>query len=211
MDEGSHDRILMERVAAGDRKAFTELYSRHLDNLYRYVYLFTKSEEESEELVQKVFVSIWEHRDTLFKVKSFKGYIFRCAKNRLIDQVRSERAKAKMVAILQPLSEESDERSDSSLICHQYSHIIDSAIQLLPEKRKEIVRLRTQDDLTLDEIAEKLSISKFVVKKQLYAGLRFIKAYLEKFGELTPTILAAINLSLIEGMLSADHYQSFLN
>jgi len=82
---------------------------------------------------------------------------------------------------------------------------------LLPEKRKEIVKLRTQDDLSLDEIAEKLSISKFVVKKQLYAGLRFIRAYLEKFGELTPTILAAINLSLIEGILSADHYKSFFS
>lgn len=211
MDEESHDRILMERVAAGDRKAFTVLYTLHLDNLFRYVYLFTKSEEESEELVQKVFVNIWEHRDTLIKVKSFRAYIFRCAKNRLIDRARSEKAKAKMVAVLQHHSEESDERSDSNLICNQYSHIIDSAIQLLPEKRKEIVKLRTQDDLSLDEIAEKLSISKFVVKKQLYAGLRFIRAYLEKFGELTPTILAAINLSLIEGILSADHYKSFFS
>lgn len=209
MDEEFHDRMLMERVAAGDRVAFTALYTRHLDNLFGYVYLFTKSEEESEEVVQKVFVNIWEHRDSLIKVKSFKGFIFRCAKNRLIDLSRSERAKAKMVALLQPLSEESEERSDSHLIVNQYSHIIDTAIQLLPEKRKEIVKLRTQDDLSLDEIAEKLSISKFVVKKQLYAGLRFIRAYLEKFGELTPTILAVMNLSLIEGILSADHFKSF--
>lgn len=209
MDEEFHDRMLMERVAAGDRVAFTALYTRHLDNLFGYVYLFTKSEEESEEVVQKVFVNIWEHRDSLIIVKSFKGFIFRCAKNRLIDLSRSERAKAKMVALLQPLSEESEERSDSHLIVNQYSHIIDTAIQLLPEKRKEIVKLRTQDDLSLDEIAEKLSISKFVVKKQLYAGLRFIRAYLEKFGELTPTILAVMNLSLIEGILSADHFKSF--
>ena len=119
MDEEFHDRMLMERVAAGDRVAFTALYTRHLDNLFGYVYLFTKSEEESEEVVQKVFVNIWEHRDSLIKVKSFKGFIFRCAKNRLIDLSRSERAKAKMVALLQPLSEESEERSDSHLIVNQ--------------------------------------------------------------------------------------------
>jgi RNA polymerase sigma-70 factor (ECF subfamily) len=211
MNEEFHDRELIERVVDGDRKAFTTLYSRHLDNLYKYIYLFTKSDEESEELVQKVFVSIWEHRSTLHQVKSFKAYIFRCAKNRLIDRIRSEKAKAKMYATIQPATEESEDRSDSHLIYNQYTNIIDSAINLLPEKRKEIVRLRTQDDLTLDEIAEKLSISKFVVKKQLYAGLRFIRAYLEKFGELSPALLAVMNLSLIEGMLSADQFKSFFS
>lgn len=211
MNEEFHDRELIERVVDGDRKAFTTLYSRHLDNLYKYIYLFTKSDEESEELVQKVFVSIWEHRGTLHKVKSFKAYLFRCAKNRLIDRVRSGKAKARMYAMIQPVTEESQDRSDGNLIYMQYTSIIDSAINLLPEKRKEIVKLRTQDDLTLDEIAEKLSISKFVVKKQLYAGLRFIRAYLEKFGELSPALLATINLSLIEGMLSADQFKSFFN
>jgi RNA polymerase sigma-70 factor (ECF subfamily) len=63
------------------------------------------------------------------------------------------------------------------------------AIDLLPEKRKQIFKLRLNDDLTLDEIALKLHISKSVVKKQLYAGVSFVRKYLYKHGEIIAVFL----------------------
>lgn len=174
---------LIERVANGDRKAFTILYLRHLNDLYRYVYLFTKSKEISEEIIQDVFIKIWEHRVTLRKVTYFKSYLFRSAKNQLLDEIRRNRTKAKIFLTLGQQTEESHEQSDSNIICTQYYQIAQDAINLLPKKRKEIVELRTKDDLSLDEIAEKLSISKFVVKKQLYAGMHFIRKHFKKYME----------------------------
>jgi RNA polymerase sigma-70 factor (family 1) len=182
------EKELIYRVIQSDRKAFSLLYSRHLNNLYRYIYLFTKSRQTSEEIVQKVFVKIWEHREKLTNVNCFKAYLFRAAKNLLIDEIRRNQAECRMILSIKPDSEESTDQSDQQIIYRQYNKIIHDAITLLPEKRKLIVKLRTQDDLTLDEIAEKLVISKFVVKKQLYEGLRFVREYLHKYGELTPTL-----------------------
>ncbi|MET3114797.1 RNA polymerase sigma-70 factor (family 1) [Pedobacter sp. CG_S7] len=188
------EKELITRIINSDRKAFSLLYSHHLNNLYRYIYLFTKSRETSEEIVQNVFIKIWEHRENLKNINSFKAYIYRCAKNQLLDKIRRNQAETKMFFSIKPDTEESEEKSDNNIIYSQYYQIVQDAIKLLPEKRKRIVELRTQEDLTLDEIAEKLSISKFVVKKQLYAGLHFVREYLQKYGELSSVLIPFLSL-----------------
>jgi RNA polymerase sigma-70 factor (ECF subfamily) len=186
---------LLKRIAGDDRKAFTLLYSLHLHDLYRYVYLFTKSNERSEEIVQAVFVKIWEHRDALVNVMNFKSYVYRSARNLLLDEVRRSQVKQKVLCALLPSNETSSEHSDSKIICEQYYQIAQDAISLLPKKRKLIVELRTRDELSLDEIAERLSISKSVVKKQLYAGMAFVREYFQKNAELTSVLLFFLSFS----------------
>lgn len=84
-----------------------------------------------------------------------------------------------------PPTETSSEHPDTKIIYEQYYQIAQEAIRLLPRKRKLVVELRACDELSLDEIAETLSISKTVVKKQLYAGLAFVREYFRKNAELT--------------------------
>lgn len=191
-----YDEIeLLKRIAAGDRKAFTIVYSHYLADLYRYVYLFTKSKERSEEIVQAVFIKMWEHRSTLSNIGSFKGYVYRCAKNLLLDEIRRSQLQAKIFQALKPQSEVSAYESDARIIYDQYYQVAQEAIRLLPEKRKQIVELRTRDELSLDEIAAKLSISKNVVKKQLYAGMAFVREYFQKNAEWTSALLILFFLS----------------
>ena len=186
---------LLKRIALGDRKAFTIVYTRYLHDLYRYVYLFTKSKEKSEEIVQAVFVKIWEHRDTLVNVMNFKSYVYRSARNLLLDEVRRTQVKQKVLHALMSLAEASSENSDSKIIYKEYYQIAQDAINLLPKKRRLIVELRTRDELSLDEIAERLSISKSVVKKQLYAGLSFVRDYFQKNAELISFLLLTLIFS----------------
>lgn len=189
MDQHADEKELVKCVALGDRKAFTVLYSRHLHQLYRYIYLFTKSKDKTEEIIQNVFVKIWERRENLEHITFFKAYLYRSAKNLLLDEIRKNRMETKALFLLKPDTEESEEYADTHLIYNQYYQIAQDAINLLPEKRKRIVELRTKDDLTLDEIAAKLSISKCVVKKQLYAGKNFIREYLQKHAEFTAVLM----------------------
>lgn len=189
MGEHDDETELINRIANGDRKAFTILYSRHLNSLYRYIYLFTKSKDTSEDIIQNVFIKIWERRETLRSITSFKAYLYRSAKNLLLDEVRKNQVKTKVFFTLKPDSEKSSDESDAKIIYDQYYQIAQDAIKLLPKKRRQIVELRTKEELTLDEIAQKLSISKCVVKKQLYTGMHFIREYLHKHAELTPAII----------------------
>lgn len=180
---------LLKCIAGGDRKVFTLVYTRYLNELYRYVYLFTKSKKRTEEIVQAIFVKIWDHREALINVVNFKSYVFRCARNLLLDEARRSQVRQKILYNVMPLTETSSEYSDSKIIYGQYFQITQEAIHLLPEKRKLIVELHTRDELSLDEIAAQLSISKGVVKKQLYAGLAFVRDYFQKNAELTSTLV----------------------
>ena len=183
---------LAERIANGDREAFADMYNAYLKNLYRYIFLIAGSHETSEEIIQSTFVKIWENRERLAGVVSLKSYVFRTAKNLLFDQIRRSQVESRILELVTPQTEIYSDNSDSKIIYNQYLSIIEDAFNQLPNKRRQIVELRTKEDLSLDEIAETLKISKSVVKKQLYRGLDTVREYIKKHGELTISILLLI-------------------
>jgi RNA polymerase sigma-70 factor (ECF subfamily) len=189
---------LLKRVAAGDRNAYAILYNQYLSGLYQYTFLFTKSKQASEDIVQNVFVRIWERRTLLVAIDSFKPYLYRSAKNLLLDEIRKNQAKARATEILKPQSEELAESSDDKLVYDQYYKVAEEAISRLSEKRRQIFLLRTREELSLDEIAANLSISKSVVKKQLYAGITFVRHYIQQHGITTVILIDALLQLLAE-------------
>jgi len=190
------ERTLILRIIEGERAAFTVLYSRYINSVYRYIYLFTKSKETSEDIVQNVFIKIWERRASLKNVTCFRAYLYQCAKNLMLDEIRRNQTREKVFLMIKDDTEETVEELESDIIYGEYFQMAQDAINLLPEKRKRIVEMRTKEDLSLDEIAAQLNISKFVVKKQLYTGLHFVKSYLQKYAELT--LLLTLFTSLFE-------------
>ena len=185
---------LLQRAAAGNRQAFSKLYTNCINDLYQYVYIFTKSKETSEEIIQDIFVKLWEEREKLINIKSFRNYLFRMAKNRIIDYIRKQQLSYRVIKKMEAESIASYAEADHNLLFNDYYNIARQAVNQLPAKRKLIFRLSTEEYLSLDEIAVKLGISKSVVKKQLYAATAFVKQYLQKHAELV--MLAIIIFSV---------------
>ncbi|HTE34461.1 MAG TPA: sigma-70 family RNA polymerase sigma factor [Chryseolinea sp.] len=184
MSDLPNERSLLRQIAQNDRNAFKLLYTYYLDDVFRYVYLFTNSNDICEEIVQEVFVKIWESREKLPEVNSFRYYLYRCTKNLLIDVFRRNQRTREVYKNLKSATNESKETSDGKLISKEYERITQSAICYLPTKRKQIVEMYTFGQYSFDEIASHLCISKSVVKKQVYAGMNFIRGYIKKYGEL---------------------------
>ena len=134
------------QAADGDRHAFTDLYTRYLDSLYQYVFLFTRSAYSTEEIVQDVFVRIWEHRQRLREVESFKSYLFRAAKNRVIDYVRSDEVEERALSRLLAEQKAGPETPDEAFDYKAYYHIVQEAIGQLSPRKQEIFRLSTEKE-----------------------------------------------------------------
>ncbi|NIJ54399.1 RNA polymerase sigma factor [Dyadobacter arcticus] len=196
MREFSDERVLLDRCASGDRGAYTALYKSYISGLLKYIYLFTKSHDLSEEIVQDAFVKIWDHRDGLKDVQLFEPYLFKTAKNLLLDHLRKEKIQQKYHSLTSPFSEESEDYADSEVIYGQCYQLAENAINMLPEKRKQIFELKMKEEFSLDEIAARLGISKSVVKKQLYAANSFVREYLRRHGEITANLLIFMYLIL---------------
>ncbi|MBW3128430.1 MULTISPECIES: RNA polymerase sigma factor [Hymenobacter] len=166
---------LLAAVATGDRRAFTQLYSTYLHGLQRYIFLFTRSEETAQELAQQVFIAIWERRAQLPAIASFRQYLYRAAKNLVYDEVRQQQRQLSAYAEVHAAATPCGQPADQALINQQYHEQAQALIRQLPTKRRQIFLLRTQEELSLDEIAQRLDISKSVVKKQLYAAIDYVK------------------------------------
>lgn len=180
---------LIYRIASGDRDAYTQFYTVYLRNIYKYVFSICAVKETSEEIVQELFLKIWENRESLVKVVSVKAYLYQSAKNLLFDYIRRLQVEGRVLDVIELNGLMTGNYTDNHFIYKEYYQMAQHAIDMLPEKRKQIFKLRLNDDLSLDEIALKLHISKSVVKKQLYAGVNFVRKYLYKHGEIVAVFL----------------------
>lgn len=185
-----NENELLLQVATGDRGAFTKLYSQYLDAAFHYVYLFTKSKDDTEEILQEVFVKIWENREKLGEIQSFKNYLFKAAKNRVLDEVRKEQVRYRVLTEIKRGRNVDDKSTEDTLAYKDYYRVVQQAIEKLPPKRKLIFRLNTENGLSHDEIAAQLGVSKSMVKNQLYKAYDFVRHYLSQHGGLSlPAIL----------------------
>jgi RNA polymerase sigma-70 factor (ECF subfamily) len=186
------EQALLHRLTAGDHHAFTQLYSKYLGNLYRYVSLFFSDKAAAEEIVQDIFIKIWEKRENLAGVKSFKQYLFKAAKNHLLNTIRNEQIKHKVLDYLQQRTEAAAHDTQNRVDYRAYALAVEKAVRGLPPKRRRIFQLSVHEGYSLDEIAGILRISKPVVKKQLYAAYDFVRAYLQKHGEMTVFLMVIL-------------------
>ncbi|BAV07363.1 RNA polymerase ECF-type sigma factor [Filimonas lacunae] len=164
-------------------QAFTQVYHRYYQLLYQYIFPFAhRSALETQEVIQVVFVKLWLKRDMLSGVRYFRPYLFRMARNAAMDLYRQQRHRDKYEQLSAHNRDEQTWQTENELALKEYHHTAQQAIMQLPERRRMIFLLRTVSDLSLDEIAQQLSLSKDVVKKQLYLSVAFIKQQLSEKG-----------------------------
>ena len=82
------ETVLLKDLASGDSKAFDEVYHHYRGEISRYVFKFVKSTEHTEDLCQEIFLKVWEKRETLANLQSFRAYLFTVSKNRVLDFLR---------------------------------------------------------------------------------------------------------------------------
>jgi RNA polymerase sigma-70 factor (family 1) len=170
---------LLSRTATGDRHAFTLLYTRYLDDLYRYVFLFTHSKQDSEEIIQEVFIRIWETRSGLEQVRSFGNYLFQSARNKIIDHVRRRQTARKVAVALSGENPTSPETPVDVFDYRVFNRKLQDAVAALPPRRQQIFRLHVEQGLSYDEISARLAITKAAVKKQLYEAYEQVQDRLD--------------------------------
>src|SRR5690606_2274234 len=134
-------------------------------------------------ILQDIFVKLWEKKERLTIITSFRSYLFRMARNHVLNYFRG----AKIRIQTEELSERAEKQSGSAtaadpLLYKQYYKLARQAIDLLPERRKRVFLLNLEEDLSQQEIADELGVSKSAVKQHLYHAARFVRKYLQKHG-----------------------------
>ncbi len=174
------EKALSDRIKNGDEKAFELLFHKFYGHLCVYAAKIINDETSAEEIVQDLFVKIWEKREQLSIETSLKNYLFRSVKNLCLNFIQHNKTKNNYTQNV--LSETESNFSDDD----NYPEIdlalkIEESINSLPEKRKEIFRLSRQEGLKYHEIAEKLNISIKTVETQMSLAIKSLREKLKKY------------------------------
>jgi RNA polymerase sigma-70 factor (family 1) len=170
---------LLLLIAKGDCQAFATLYTSIIEEVFQYIYMYTRSRSETEEILQDVFIKVWESRSRLNEVHCIRNYLMRAAKNRLLDAVRREQIMYKALLEVKSVQCLDQHETEYTITYRDYLKMAQQAISQLPPRRKLIFRMNTESGLCYDEIADQLSITKSAVKNQLYKAIEYVRSYLE--------------------------------
>jgi len=180
MAENNNNQELVQLLQMGDVYAFDSLFEIYSSKLYGFALKYFKNESDSEELVQEVFVKVWENRQTLKSELSFKSYLFTIALNQIRKYFNK---KANALRYLESLRVDPDflrnetfQNDDYEIVLQQINCIIEE----MPPRRREIFIKSKLEGKSSKEIAAELNISPGTIDNHVSDGLHFIRTRLSK-------------------------------
>ena len=191
-----NERVLCEKAATGDRKAFEELYTFYYPQLFGSIAYMARSAEDAEEILQDVFIKVWKIRESLLLVRSLQDYLFVMAKRLLFNRLKYEKNRRKVedefLGLIGDYALTEENSPEHQLLYRQYRDMAQGIINQLPEFQRAIFLLRTRDENTLDEIAAKMNISRATVKRHLYSAMEQVRHLLKENADWLPFLLLLI-------------------
>lgn len=176
--ENNSDDQLISDLRSGNILVFNQIFEIYSARLFLFAKGYLKSVEDSEELVQEVFTTIWEKRDQLKNGFSFKSYIFTIAFN-IIKKHFRQKARFKKFAneeLLEDLTSETSQQIDYNSL---KSYIL-SLAEALPEKRRNVFIKSRFEGFSNKEIADKFGLTKKTVENHLNLALKEIRNKMEE-------------------------------
>lgn len=174
------DAELAFRINKGEKDAYRELFERYAPRILQFANSYLKSKADAEELVQDVFLKLWEKREILDHTKNIKSLIFKMTVNAVYDFIRRKNVESAFKDFVSEVSRESENTTWHKVIFDEMQLNLKNLLEQLPEQQRKIFILSKEDGLTNDEIAEKLSLSKRTVENHLFRAISFLKQHFQK-------------------------------
>ena len=172
------DSELLHQLNTGSRGAFDEIYRRHWHTMYRTAYTVLKDKSACMDVLQDVFVWIWEHRGAL-NVTSLGAYLVMAVRYKVANYIRHNRVHAAFFEQVEKL--QVTEETISPVELKELQTIISRFTLELPERCQQVFYLSRFEYLSNKEIATKLGISEKTVENQLTIALRKLRMKLGSF------------------------------
>jgi RNA polymerase sigma-70 factor (ECF subfamily) len=181
---------LLRQLIAGDAEAFREVYNKYNKKVFSFAYYLTKSRDTAEDMVQEVFIKVWEKRDQIDPQRDFSPYIKTITQNHVYDFLKkAKRDKAlqeKIYAGMQAIKQEEPD----VILERELKRLYAQAIKNLPPQKKIIYNLHRNEGFSYDEIAQQLGLSKNTVRNHLHEANKSVQDYVSGHSDLTVIIIA---------------------
>ncbi|HWW39752.1 MAG TPA: sigma-70 family RNA polymerase sigma factor [Pedobacter sp.] len=174
------DSALLSLMGQDNELAFSCLIDRYHSTLFRHLLRRTQSPDDTQEILQDIFISLWNKRKTLHSSESIYPYLFSAAKYEVIYWfVKSER-NVRREALLSALKPSISFSAEDTLMATELENLLNIEVAKMPSTMKAIFQLSRNELLSVKEIAERLHISEQTVKNNTSAALKRLKCVLKR-------------------------------
>lgn len=176
-------------IKAGSKDVFKTVYRVEYNNLLHFVYSYTGSRQDAEDIVQETMMAIWENRESLDPDRNFRSYLYTIARNKSLNFLRDGAKRPKGISI----KDNTDAIINSLALC---SHTVEEEINALelqgfidriylslPDNIVNTFKMSRQEGMTYNEIAQKLGITPKVVEYHIHITLKAFRFVLAKLGD----------------------------
>ena len=174
-DITDNEKFLIQALKTGSYKAFDKIYQLYAKRLYAYSLQFTKSAEDSEEIIQDVFVKLWTNREKIRQEDTLRSLLFIMTKHHVINAFHSKVNEPVYEDYIDYKNELSINDTGRNLEYEEFVERFTKTVEKLPSTQQKIVILSKIQQLSNKEIAEELSLSEQTVKNQMSIALKVLR------------------------------------
>ena len=178
------EKLLVEQLMQGNEKAFSKLFNTYRNDVYGYSISMLKTHVLAEEIVQDVFLNIWQHKDRLNPNLSFKSYVFTITRNLTFNLISKEANNRKLKEEVFYKSQKRYSPIEDKITEADYEIIKNNAVKQLPPKRRIIFEMSRNNGMSHKDISKELNISVSTVKGQMSKALKTIREFLRTHGDI---------------------------
>lgn len=175
MKQNDHSGNLVFRLKNGEKSALQELINMHAAKIYRFAFNYLKNKSDTEELLQDVFIKIWEKREILDPGQKIQPYLYKIVVNNIYDLIRKKNREKLFAEYVSHHQTQGADLSWEEIIWNEMRSNLDRLIEQMPEHRRKIFILSREEGLKNQEIADRLNLSLRTVENQLYRAVLYLK------------------------------------
>ena len=199
---------LLDELRQGKERAFNTLYQRYFKRIYRKVFSMVKNEPVADELVQELFLKIWQKRGEINPEHSFEAFLYTIAQNLVYDYFRKVAKDQRLTARLLLHAADYYLQSDELLETKESRQMLMKAIDQLSPQRKLVFTYCKLEGKSYEEASRELGISVATVNSHMTHSLRTVREYMLKNYNIA--MIALLVCSVIDTTIFSDHNLSYL-
>jgi RNA polymerase sigma-70 factor (family 1) len=169
-----NDTLLLSQLRNGTRSAFDALYERYKVDVFNEAYKRLSDPDQAKDIVQDIFTSLWVKGTTTI-IENLPGYLYISIRNNVYRFLQQQQRFTPIADLLTELGSDQN-RADAKVLQHELARTYQQLIERLPEQQRIIYRMRYEENLSTDEIAQQLNISNKTVRNHLGRALARLKS-----------------------------------
>lgn len=177
--DGLNDRELISLLQQGDEGALRPIYDTYIRQLHYFILRTAKSRQLAEDVIQDVFIKVWDNRMQIDMEQPFKPYLYAIAKRHLLNLLKRAQHESYIIDEIRKSTSPVENTTDMTIDFQESNVAITEAIDKLPNQCREVFLRCKIKGLSYQQTAEELGITEGTVNSQMVKALKSIRIHLE--------------------------------